>query len=109
MPGAKILYHAKQEIFGKHLRAKEWIEYSGKLSVYDRKTNPVVLKIKSENVDSFLADIMDDEKEYKGNSVRVAVWVVRNFIALTYSTVECLLIAYTFKYSTFPALPITAC
>ncbi len=69
MPVAKILYHAKQEIFGKHLRAKEWIEYSGKLSVYDRKTNPVVLKIKSENVDSFLADIMDDEKEFKGNSV----------------------------------------
>ena len=51
------------------MRAKEWIEYSGKLSVYDRKTNPVVLKIKSENVDSFLADIMDDEKEFKGNSV----------------------------------------
>ena len=69
MPGAKILYHAKQEIFGKHLRAKEWISYSGKLSVNDRKTNPVVLKIKSENVDSFLADIMDDEKEFKGNSV----------------------------------------
>ena len=69
MPVAKILYNAKQEIFGKHLRAKEWIEYSGKLSVYDRKTNPVVLKIKSENVDSFLADIMDDEKEFKGDSV----------------------------------------
>lgn len=69
MPGAKILYTAIQEIFGKHLRAKEWIEYSGKLSVYHRKTNPVVLKIKSVFVDSFIAEILDDEKEFKGNSV----------------------------------------
>ena len=69
MAREKILYTAKQEIFGKHLRAKEWIEYSGKLSVYDRKTNPVILKIKSVFIDSFLAEIMDDEKEFKGNSV----------------------------------------
>lgn len=69
MPKAKILYSARQEIFGKHLRAKEWIEYSGNLSVYDKKTNPVVLKMKSEISDSFLAEIMDDEKEFKGNSV----------------------------------------
>lgn len=69
MPKAKIIYQAKQEIFGKHVRAKEWIEYSGKLMIYDRKTNSVTLKIKSEIADSFLAEIMDDEKEFKGNSV----------------------------------------
>ena len=63
------MYTAKQEIIGKHLRAKEWIGYSGKLIVYDRKTNPVVLKIKSEITDSFMAEIMDDRKEFKGNSV----------------------------------------
>ena len=69
MPKSTILFKAKQEIFGKHIRAKEWIEYSGKLTVYDRKTNPVILKIKSEIADSFLTEIMDDEKEFNGNSV----------------------------------------
>lgn len=69
MPKAKILYQADQEIFGKHLRAKEWIEYSGKLTVYAKKINPVTLKIKSEIADSFLAEIMDDHKEFKGSSV----------------------------------------
>jgi predicted RNA-binding protein len=65
----KILYQAKQEIFGKHLRAKEWIKYSGKLIVYERDSNSVILIIKSEIADTFLAEIMDDEKEFKGNSV----------------------------------------
>ena len=69
MPKAKILYSARQEIFGKHLRAKEWIQYLGKLTIYERKTYPVVLKMKSEIYDSFLAEFMDDEKEFKGNSV----------------------------------------
>lgn len=69
MPKAKILYQSKEEIYGKHLRAKEWIEYSGKITVFDRKTNSVTLKIKSEIYDSFIRDIMDDEKEFKGNSV----------------------------------------
>jgi hypothetical protein len=64
-----ILYQAKQEIFGKHLRAKEWIEYSGKLIIYDRDICPVILKIKSKICDSFLAEIMDNEKEFKGKSV----------------------------------------
>jgi hypothetical protein len=69
MSKAKILYQAGQEIFGKHLRAKEWIEYSGKLTVYDKLTNPVSLKIKSEIADSFLAEIMEDHKEFQGTSV----------------------------------------
>ena len=69
MPSAKILYKSKQEFFGKHLRAKEWIEYSGKLTVYERKINPVILKIENDIGDSFLAEIMDDKKEFKGNSI----------------------------------------
>jgi len=69
MPKAKILYQSKEEIYGKLLRAKEWIEYSGKITVYDRKTNPVSLKIKSEIYDSFMRDLLDDKKEFKGNSV----------------------------------------
>lgn len=69
MPKAKILYQSKEAIYGKHLRAKEWIDYSGKITVFDRKTNPVTLKIKSEIYDSFMRDIMDDEKEFKGKSI----------------------------------------
>lgn len=69
MQKQKILFQEKQEIFGKHLRAKEWVGYSGKLTVYDRKTYPVTLKIKSEIADSFLDEIMENEKEFKGNSV----------------------------------------
>lgn len=69
MPKAKIIYQAKQEIFGKHLRFKEWISYSGELKVFDRKTHPVSLKIKSEYVGSFLEEILDDRKEFKGGSI----------------------------------------
>ena len=69
MPKAKILYQSKEKIYGKHLRAKEWIEYSGKITVFDRKKNSVILKIKCEIYDSFMRDVMDDEKEFKGNSV----------------------------------------
>lgn len=69
MRKANILYQSKEEIFGKHLRADQWIEYSGKITVFDRKTNPVSLKIKSEIYDSFMRDIMYDKKEFKGNSV----------------------------------------
>lgn len=69
MPKAKILYQSKEEIYGKHLRAKAWIDYSGIITVFDRKTNPVILTIKSEIYDSFMRDLLDDEKEFKGNSI----------------------------------------
>ena len=89
MARAIILYTAKQEIFGKHLRAKEWIQYSGKLTVYDRKINPVVLKIKSEIADSFMADIMDEQKEFKGNSVtdvyaKLSKWLYNREVIFQY-------------------------
>ena len=48
MPKSIIIYQADQEVIGKHLRSKEWIMYSGKLTIYNRKTNPIVLKLKSE-------------------------------------------------------------
>lgn len=69
MPKQKIVYQEKQEIFGKHLRSKLWVGYSGTLTVHDRKVNPVTLKIKTEIADSSLAEIMDDKKEFKGDSV----------------------------------------
>ena len=69
MPRSKIVYQSKQEIFGKHEIMKEWIEYSGKLIVYKRKTYPVILSLKKESYDVFIAEVMDDEKTFKGNSI----------------------------------------
>ena len=82
MPKAKILYQSKEEIYDKHLRVKEWIEYSGKNTVYDRKTNPVTLKIKSEIYDSFMRDLLDDEKEFKANSVTELYAKLSNWLYL---------------------------
>ena len=69
MPKSKILYQADQDVVGKHLRSNEWIMYSGRLTIYDRKTYPIVLKLKSEISDSFLSIGMDEKIEFKGYSV----------------------------------------
>lgn len=37
MPKPTVIYQAEQEVIGKHLRSKEWVMYSGKLIIYDRK------------------------------------------------------------------------
>lgn len=85
MPKAKIIYQANQEVLGKHLQSKEWVMYSGKLTIYERKTNPVVLKIKSEIFDTFISQFMDEKKEFKSDSVsdvyeKLAKWYYRNGI-----------------------------
>jgi len=85
MPKATIIYQADQEVIGKHLRSNEWVMYSGKLTIYDRKTNPIVLKLKSEIYDSFIGEFMDKKKEFKGNSVsdvygKMAKWYYKNGI-----------------------------
>jgi hypothetical protein len=69
MPVTKIIYQADQEVIGKHLQSKQWVMYSGKLTIYDRKVSPIVLKLKSEIYDSFLSIGMEDKIEFKGNSV----------------------------------------
>ena len=85
MPKVKIIYQAKQELIGKHLQSKEWVMYSGKLIIYDRNTNPIVLKLKSEIHDTFISEFMEDKKEFKGDSVsdvygKVAKWYYKNGI-----------------------------
>lgn len=85
MPRSIIIYQANQEVIGKHLQSKEWIMYSGKLTIYDRKTNPVILKLKSEIYDSFIGELMEDKKDFKGNSVsevfgKLAKWYNKNGI-----------------------------
>lgn len=80
MAKARILYRSNEEVVGKHLRSGEWIYYTGELSIYDRKTYPVVLKLKSEILDSFIGEFMEEKKEIKGKSVsevfgKVAKWL----------------------------------
>lgn len=89
MPTKKIIYQAKQEVIGKHLKSKEWIMYSGVLTIYDRKINPVILKLKSEISDSFLGEFLEEQKEFKGTSVtevygKMAKWYNNNGILFQY-------------------------
>jgi hypothetical protein len=80
MTRTKIIYQSKEEIIGKHLRSGEWIYYTGDLKIYDRKTSPIVLKMKSEIIDSFIGAFMEEKKEIKGKSLsevfgKVARWL----------------------------------
>lgn len=85
MAKTTILYQSDQEVTGKHLSSNEWVLYSGKLTIYDRKTNPIVLKLKSEIYDSFIGEFMEDTKEFKGDSVsqvygKLSKWYYKNGI-----------------------------
>jgi hypothetical protein len=85
MPKSLIIYQANQEITGKHLRSKEWVLYSGKLTIYDRKSDSVVLSLKSEICDTYISEIMEEKKEFKGNSVsevygKMAKWYYKKGI-----------------------------
>jgi hypothetical protein len=80
MTRTKIIYQSKEEILGKHLRSGEWIYYTGDLTIYDRKACPIVLKLKSEIIDSFIGGLMEEKKEIKGKSLsevfgKVAKWL----------------------------------
>ena len=79
------IYQSNEEVIGKHLRSKEWILYAEKLTIYDRKTNPIVLKLKSEIADSLIREFMEEKKEFTGNSFsevygKVAKWYKKNGI-----------------------------
>jgi hypothetical protein len=69
MTKTRIIYQSKEEILGKHLQSGEWIYYTGKLTIYDRKTCPIVLKMKSDIMDSFIGELMEERKEIKGKSL----------------------------------------
>ena len=80
MAKARILYQSNEEVFGKHIRSGEWVCYSGKLTIFERKTYPVVLRLQSEIGDSFLQMMMEESKEIKGVSVsevygKVSLWL----------------------------------
>jgi hypothetical protein len=85
MPKATIIYQADQEVIGKHLCSNEWVMYSGKLTIYDIKTNPIVLQLKSEIYDTFIGEFMENKKEFKGDSVsdvygKMSKWYYKNGI-----------------------------
>jgi len=85
MPRANIIYQAPQEIVGKHVRSKEWVIYASNLTIYERKTNPVILKLNSEISGSFIGEYMEEKKEFKGDSIsevfgKVAKWYLKNGI-----------------------------
>jgi len=69
MAKSRLIYQEDQEVVGKHFRSNEYVFYSGQLKIYDRKTYPVVLNLKSEIADSFLSMGMDEKIEFKGDSV----------------------------------------
>ena len=69
MPKSTIIYQAYQEVFGRHLRSKEWVLYTGTLTIYARKTNPIVLRLKCEICDSFIGEFMEDKIVFKGASI----------------------------------------
>lgn len=69
MTKGRTIYQSKEVIIGKHLRSGEWINYTGNLTIYDRETNSIVLKLKSEIADSILGEIMEEKKEIKGTSL----------------------------------------
>ncbi len=63
--------------------------YSGKLIIYERKINPIVLKLKSEIYDSFLRELMEESKEFKGDSVsevygKISKWYYKNGVVFQY-------------------------
>jgi len=89
MTRTKIIYQSKEEILGKHLQSGEWIYYTGVITIYDRKTFPIVLKMKSEIYDSFIGEFMEDKKEIKGKSLsevfgKVSKWFIDRGIIFQY-------------------------
>ena len=89
MTRSKIIYQSKEEILGKHLRSGEWIYYTGVLTIYDRKTFPIVLKLKSEIYDTLTREFMEAKKEIKGKSLsevfgKVSKWFINRGIIFQY-------------------------
>ncbi len=69
MAKAKLLFQSEEDVFGRFQKTGEYIHYGGKLSVYDRKTKPVILELKCLYNDFVLAEIMDSEIVFSGDSI----------------------------------------
>jgi len=69
MAKAKLIFQSEEEVTGKFRRTGEYIHYGGKLYVYDRKTNPVILELKCIYNNFILEEIMDSEISFSGDSI----------------------------------------
>jgi len=85
MPKSTIIYQAHQEVVGKHIKSKQWVMYTGTLTIYDRKTNPIVLRLNCEFLGSFIGESMEEKRVFKGTSIsdiygKVSKWYYKNGI-----------------------------
>ena len=78
----KIIFQSNEEVSGKFKRTGEYIDYTGILTVYSRKTKPVQLELKCVYNNFILEDIMDENITFSGNSItevyaKLSKWYLR--------------------------------
>ena len=69
MPRARLIYEEEEYLSGYYAMAKEWVGYTGKLSISESKTAPVKLKLSMEYVSVGLDMVMPQKKTITGKSV----------------------------------------
>ena len=69
MAKSKIIFQSEEEVTGRFRRTGEYIHYAGKLTVYDRKTKPVILDLKCIYNNFILEEIMNSEISFTGDSI----------------------------------------
>ena len=69
MKKAKLIFQSEEEVTGKFKKTGEYIDYKGKLSIYDRKAKPVLLELKCIYNNFVLEDIMDSEISFSIDSI----------------------------------------
>ncbi|HDT12298.1 MAG TPA: hypothetical protein ENO01_01430 [Candidatus Marinimicrobia bacterium] len=69
MPRARVIYEEEEYLAGYYPRAKEWVGYTGKLTISERKTAPVKLQLRMEYLTIDLTMGMPEKKTITGKSV----------------------------------------
>lgn len=69
MQKAIVIYEEEEYLAGYYPRAKEWVGYTGKLTIAERKTAPVKLQLCMEYLTIDLAMGMPEKKTITGKSV----------------------------------------
>lgn len=69
MPKAKVIYNEEEYLAGYYPRAKEWVGYTGKLTISERKTVPVKLQLRMEYLTMDLAMGMPEKKPLQGKAL----------------------------------------
>ena len=69
MPSENIIFKEDQVLLGKHLKSNEWICYTGNLTIYNRKKDPIILIVRKDTDEEYIGYGMDEEKSIKGKTV----------------------------------------